>query len=178
MTTTIDLSSFFQTKSQANDFSARLATISEQTFQLDFNLEKSLMEQFGINKKDKFITLLRDNSISVDATKAIKDFITKLQETIATLTVVPISLAFEPKEQTLKALSEWFAINLKRQVLFDITVDRKLIAGAAITFNGKYKDFSIKAKFDETVTRILTKPTQIHAVPGPTQNTNNLHLGR
>ncbi len=175
-TTTIDLSHFFQTKLQANDFSARLGTIVEQTYHTDFNLEKALMEQFGIDKKDKFLTLLRENNVGID-TKSVKDFVTKVQGTITNLQGVPITLAFTPTEKTLQLLSDWFMINLKKQVLFDITVDRKLIAGAAITFNGKYRDFSIKAKFDETANRVLTQKTPTHAIATP-QPLNNLHLGR
>lgn len=174
----IDLSSFFQTKAQAADFSARLATVAEQMYYTTFNIEKSLMEQFGIVKKDALLTLLRDNNIGIDSTKAIKDFVTKMQETITALPVVPITLAFEPKEQTLKMLSEWFMINIKKQVLFDISVDRKLIAGAAITYNGKYNDFSIRGKVEETIKNIITKPQPIHAVPGPKQNTEDVHVGR
>lgn len=174
----IDLSSFFQTKAQAADFSARLAKVCEQIYYTNFNVEKALMEQFGVVKKDALLGLLRDNNIGVDSTKTIKEFFTKIQETVAGLPVVPITLAFEPKEQTLKMLSDWFMINLKKQVLFDISVDRKLIAGAAITYQGKYQDFSIKPKVTEIINRILTKPQPVHAVPGPTQKTEDMHMGR
>lgn len=174
----IDLSSFFQTKAQAADFAARLAGVTEKMYYTNFNVEKVLMEQFGVVKKDALLSVLRDNNISVDSTKTIKDFFTKIQETIAALPVVPISLAFEPKEQTLKMLSDWFMINLKKQVLFDISVDRKLIAGAAITYKGKFKDFSIKTKVTEIINQVITKPQPIHAVPGPTQKTVDVHIGR
>lgn len=175
---TIDLSSFFQTKAQSADFSARLAKVSEQIYYTNFNIEKALMQEFGIVKKDALIALLRDNNIGVDSTKAIKEFFVKIQETIKDLQVVPITLAFEPKEQTLKILAEWFILNVKKQVLFDITVDRKLIAGAAVTYNGKYKDFSIKAKVQEIITKIITQPAPVHAVRGPIQKTEDLHVGR
>lgn len=151
----IALSPFIQTKPQANDFSARLATIAEQTFQTNFNLEKALMTHFGIEKKDKFIALLRENNVGVDSLPALKTFLLTIQEQISNLSVLPITLAFEPKEQTLTTLSDWFFLNLKKQVLFDIHVDRKLVGGAAITFNGKYIDLSIKAQFDGIVKKIL-----------------------
>lgn len=174
----LDLSNFFQTKAQATDFSTRLATIAEQTYQTTFTVEKALAEQFGILKKDALLGLFRDNNVSIDSPKAIKDFIEKVQATIVDLPVVPLTLAFIPKEQTLKILSEWFLMQLKKQVLFDISVDHNLIAGAAITFNGKYKDFSIKAAFDKTVNNVLTQPTTTHALPNAAHNRDSLHLGR
>lgn len=174
----IDLSSFFQTRAQATDFSARIGNVIQQMYYTNFNIDHALMEQFGIVKKDQLLGLLRDNNIGVDSTKAIKEFFTTLQETITNLQAVPIVLAFEPKDQTMKMLSEWFMVNFKKQVLFDISVDRSLIAGAAITYNGKFKDFSIRSVVDAVITNVLTKPAPINAVRGPIQKTEDLHLGR
>ena len=123
----IDLSDLFNTRPQAVDFSARLTIILKKVFEKEFNPEKIFMEQFGIEKKDKFMTLLRDNNV---------------------LPVISLVLAFEPNEHTLQLFSRWFTLNTNKQVLFDIKVDKKLIAGAAILSNGKYLDFSIKPEFD------------------------------
>lgn len=152
---TLDLSYFFQTKSQANDFLARISTISDQTYTTNFDLEKSLMEQFGLEKKDKFIALLRDNQINSKSASELKAFLTTLQNKITSLPALSITIAFEPKAQTLKALSDWFVLNLHHQMLFEITVDPKMIAGATFTFNGKHMDFSIKPKFEKIVAAAL-----------------------
>lgn len=159
---TLDLSYFFQTKSQANDFLARLSTIADQTYTTNFNLEKALMEQFGIEKKDKFVALLRDNQITSESASELKAFLTTLQNKITSLPVLSITLAFEPKAQTLKALSDWFVLNMHQQMLFEITVDPQLIAGATFTFNGKHMDFSIKPKFE----KIVTSTVQQASPPG------------
>ncbi|MBI5122400.1 F0F1 ATP synthase subunit delta [Candidatus Roizmanbacteria bacterium] len=147
----MDFSDFFKTKTQANDFLAGLAKIAEMAYQTNFDLEKALMEQFGLGKKDKFLSFIRENNLDLQSASNIKAFLTKLQDEVTNLSIMPITLAFEPKEQTLKALSDWFQVNLKKQVLFEIAVDKKLIAGATITFKGKFKDFSIKEKFNEIV---------------------------
>lgn len=149
--TNLDLTFFFQTKRQADDFSNRIAAVSEQLYQTNFDLEKALNEQFGIQKKDRFLTILRENNIANDSIPAIKAFLTDMNKMIASLPVLTLTIAFEPNEQTLKSLSEWFIINLKKQVLFSISVDRSLIAGATLSYNGKYLDFSIRQKFDEIV---------------------------
>ena len=154
----LDLTDFFKTKTQANDFANRLSTIAEATYQTDFNLEKTLMDQIGIEKKDKLMALLRDNQVNIQSAATLKAFLDKLRESIATLPLVPLKLAFEPKEQTLKALTDWFMLNINKQVVFDISIDRSLIAGAAITYNGKFMDFSARAKFDQIVKKIIEKP--------------------
>lgn len=151
---TIDLSDLFHTKAQADDFSARLSEIEKKIFETNFNPETALLEHFGIKKKDIFMTLLRNNKVNPESRLAIKEFIEKIQQKISSLSVLSIILAFEPKEETLRALSSWFVLNTNKQVLFDISVDRALIAGAAIYSNGKYLDFSIRSTFFKAATEI------------------------
>jgi F0F1-type ATP synthase delta subunit len=151
----MDLTDFFSTKLQANDFSARLALISEQAYETGFDLEKALMEQFGLVKKDKFLTLLRDQQVNLQSAKDIKNFLEKIQKLISSIPILTLTLAFEPKESTMKALSDWFMLNLKRQFVFDFKVDSNIIAGAIINFNGKYLDFSIKPKFEQILASII-----------------------
>src|SRR5689334_13209685 len=99
---TLDLSEFFQTKAQAADFAARLATISESIYQSSFNFEKALIEQFGMDKKDKFMTIIRSNNVSIGSVDALKAFLTKLQEDVAKIPLLPLTIAFEPRDKTLK----------------------------------------------------------------------------
>ncbi|HSW47659.1 MAG TPA: hypothetical protein VLG67_01120 [Candidatus Saccharimonadales bacterium] len=153
----IDFSDFFQTKSGASDFTNRLFIVAEDVFKSDFDLEKTLMSQLGIQKKDKLMNILRDANVPIESQSALKDFLTKLIEHITSLPVFSLKLAFEPQEQTLKKISEWFIVNAKKQVLLDITIDRNLIAGASISFNGEYKNFSIKPKFEAVLNEILIK---------------------
>ena len=75
---TIDLSDLFNTRAQAEDFSARLAIILKQAFATGFNPEKALLEQFGISKKEAFMTMLRNNNINPESRLAIKEFIEKM----------------------------------------------------------------------------------------------------
>ena len=157
---TLDLSAFFQTKAQANDFSARLSQISEKLYNTNFNLEKMLTDQLGIKKKDAFMSLLRQNKIDVKANSVLKTFFSSITEDIATLPVLSLTLAFEPKEKTLQKLSEWFVLNLNRQTVFDISVDPELIGGASISFKGKHMDFSISPAFDEIINDVLNSKSK------------------
>ena len=153
----LDLSAFFQTKAQSADFSSRLAALSEKIYETNFNLEKSLMEQFGLKKKDEFMKILRDQNVSIETNTELKKFLTDMQKDISALPVLSLTLAFEPKEKTLKALSEWFVLNIKKQLLLEINVDPQLIAGASISFNGKDSDYSIREKFDTIMQKTINK---------------------
>lgn len=171
---TIDLSAFFITKAQAIDFASRLGAVTEKIFQTDFNFEKSFAEQFGVQKKDKFLSLLRTHNITMESHTALKDFLQKIQEVISSLSVVSLVIAFEPSESSLMAISQWFVMNTSKQVLLDITVDPSLIAGAAINYNGRHADFSIKPAFTKLVTEMLSPPHQA-ATPQPTTQPAQQH---
>jgi F0F1-type ATP synthase delta subunit len=178
---TIDVSTFCKTKSEANDFMKRLAIISEKIYETNFQLDKVALELFGIQKKDRFLLLLRDNNVPSESASLLKEFLTKLQDTIAKLPVLSLTIAFEPKEETLQAFSEWFLINTKKQVLFNVVVDPCLIAGATISFNGKHGNFSIKESFDRIVGNVLTPKEPPLAQTTPLiqqQPAEELHLGR
>ena len=73
----LDLSAFFKTKLQAHDFTSRLSLIMSKVYSNDFSIEKELQEQLGIEKKDKFIILLRDHNISLHSPAPLKGFLEK-----------------------------------------------------------------------------------------------------
>ncbi len=52
-------------------------------------------------------------------------------------------------------------------MLFDITVDPKLIAGVAIYYNSRYFDFSIKPIFDRILKEVVTGKPTTPAAPKP-----------
>ncbi len=152
----IDLSDFFKTKASALDFSVRLSRIIDKVYTTNFDLEAVLSEEFGLQKKDKFLTLLSNNQVDIKSNTDLSNFLNSIQGLISEISVVSMNLAFEPKESTLKALSDWFVVNTNRQVLFDLHVDRSLIAGPTFSLKGKYFDYSIKSKFDQIIADVLT----------------------
>jgi F0F1-type ATP synthase delta subunit len=179
----IDLSSFFHTRDQANDFSIRLSTISEKIYQNNFDLDKTLSEQFGLKKKDALIAFLRTNKVNAQSPSELNSFFNTLIDKISELPVLSISIAFNPTEETLRMLSEWFLLNRKSQVLFEIIVNPDLIAGCTISFNGKYIDYSIKPMFKQIVKDVMVNKnnpkTDIPSAPlVEHQSTEHITVGR
>lgn len=152
-----DLSAFFSTKSEANDYMTRIAQLSERVYNTDFDLEKELAEKLGLNKKEKFMILLRDNNISTSSNSALKAFFEKIIAVTTSLPVLSVTIAFEPRDTTLKKLSDWFILNFKSQALFELKVDKNIIGGAVIDFKGKHGDFTIKTRFDQITQRLISR---------------------
>ena len=103
---------------------------------------------------------LRDNKIKNSSNDELKKFLQNLQNDIRRIPVLTLNIAFEPNETTLKALIQWFLFTLNKQVLIDFIIDKKIIAGASINFNGKFKDYSVKTLFDNIIIQKLN-PTSL-----------------
>lgn len=170
----MDLSGFFVTKSQASDFSRGLSSIIDKMYETNFNLENAFAQQFGIDKRDRFIELLHENS---HKNISLKDYLTSFIEQIKIMPILDITIAYEPNSETLKAISQWFIISYNKQVLINIKVDRNLIAGAAINYQGKYRDYSYKNLFDEIAKKELFPPTSSN-VQKIHQQTEFISIGR
>ena len=165
----LELTNFFKTKAQANDFSTRLAVVIQRLYENDFGIESALTDIFGIQKKDSFMALLRAHNVTIDRVDALKIFLIKVQDAIAKLPVLDITVAFEPHQKNLQAVSDWFLINLKKQILLNVTVDRHIIGGAKISYQGKYIDASIKPIYDALVMPPPPPATQPEKVVPQTQ---------
>jgi F0F1-type ATP synthase delta subunit len=140
----LDLSVFFKTKPEASDFSIRMSTVAELIYRTDFNLDRVLTEKLGVVKKDQMKSLLRDSEVNTSSNTALLEFFTKITEKIKAMPVMTITCAIEPPPQTLQAMADWLLQNAGKQILFEIKIDPGIVGGLTISYNGKYKDYSVK----------------------------------
>lgn len=171
----LDLSDFFITKSQANDFAIRLNTIVEQMYTTNFNLEQAIHTQFGIQQSDIFLKLLREHKLQNGSLQDIQIFLNKIQEILKNLSVVSLTLAFEPSDEVLKSLTQWCALNLQKQVVLDVQIDPHIIAGVKINYNGRFKDYSVTSIFNTLVSNMLHTPSKQSILH---QNAQLITIGR
>jgi F0F1-type ATP synthase delta subunit len=174
----LNLTPFFTTKSQANEFAIRLNSFSESVYNTQFSLEKASMQYFGMKKSEAFLRLLHDNDVSPDSAAAIKTFVAKMQDAIKTAPLLTVTLAFEPSEKVLRTLSDWFVMNLKKQFLLDIQIDPTIIAGALIRYKGQYLDVSSKPLIERIVQENLAPRPKQETHTEIQQTPEHFHMGR
>lgn len=66
--------------------------------------------------------------------------------------VLNLTVAYEPNLANLTKIWQWANVNLGSNVVLDIDCDFRLIAGAIVTWKGKYRDYSFQ--FDQAYERI------------------------
>lgn len=76
----------------------------------------------------------------------IKVVLSRAYRTICALPILQLTLAFEPSEVVIGNISRWARQNLADGVLLDLSLDRSVLGGAIIMYQGKFYDFTLRKK--------------------------------
>lgn len=139
----ISLLSVIKTKEDKLSFLAQLNNLNQLFYSQGKDIQ-SFMEVLPYRKKEKLLSLAKEQGIDMHNNQAIQSFIMQIMQLLQKSKEVNLTIAFEPSEEIITKLSTWFVVNLKKAVILDITVDPTLIGGIIIGYNGFYKDISLK----------------------------------
>lgn len=81
----------------------------------------------------------------------------QLEGQIKALTPLVVYLAFEPKQEQIEVIGQWFKKNLAKLPVFEIKIDPGLLGGVALVNGGVYKDYSLKSRMQEQGETILAE---------------------
>ncbi len=108
-------------------------------------LEKSLSPE----KKEVIINYLENEHVDIKNPVLIQESLLKLKKEGDKIPVVNLTLAFEPTQSILKNMSLWFLRRIQKKVVLNITLERTVLGGAFISYDGKYKDYTIQTKLNK-----------------------------
>jgi hypothetical protein len=90
-----------------------------------------------------------------------------LKTELSRFKILKISMAFEPREKTISRLFLWVQQNLGDGVVIDFQRDPSLLAGAQISYEGRYFDNSLSkvyetkfAQIEDKIRKSLAEPLQ------------------
>lgn len=78
-----------------------------------------------------------------------------LEKTLPQIPLVTLYLAFEPGETEIAQIGTYLRANFKNIQLFEIKYNPDLIGGAALSYKGTYRDYSLRKKIDDQKQQIL-----------------------
>lgn len=94
-----------------------------------------------------------------------------LEEKVAQLRELKLTLSFQPTEEFVDELNAWVIEHLGAGIILDIKVDQKILGGAIITYEGKYRDYSLAKRFDKSFyarkKEIMPFPSQVAELSSP-----------
>lgn len=113
------------------------------------------ISQEGLEEDFIFLEKIAGELIKSISAENVNESFKLLEDAISHAKIILIYLPFEAPEQEINKLGSWFKQNLGPTSLIEINYDPGLIGGCALSFNGMYKDYSLRARINENKKQIL-----------------------
>ena len=150
--TTINPNSFqayIRTTEDATNFLSILGTLNNEVFKKNTTLDEILEQDVSYQKGLTIKKIAATHKVDLQNRAEVPAFITKLTESINELPTVHLTLAFAPRRQLITVMSQWFMVNFQQVVLLDIKVDKSIMGGSIVEFNGKRQDYSLRKQVED-----------------------------
>lgn len=128
-------------------------------------IEEIMQKLLSPEKKESLLDYLEKSNIDMKNPVMIQEELLKIKKLGNNLPVVHLTLAFEPTTLILKNINLWFLRRLQKKVLLDIVLERIVLGGAFISYDGLYKDYTLKTKIDAYFDKKMNMNDQITKTP-------------
>jgi F0F1-type ATP synthase delta subunit len=95
--------------------------------------------------------------ISGKTNEEIIEILKILRERLNEITVIKLTIAFEPNRDFVMRLKKWFLVNYGEEVLLEINYANNLLAGVIVEHKGKYVNMSLSKHIEKTLSNINLK---------------------
>ena len=145
-----DILGYIKTLDQLEDFSLVIDTALSGLFKVkNKNIEEILDKTVGKSTADTLRKLIEKNKIDPSNFSSLDKLLNDLKEDLKKMKILKISLAIDPSQEQIDHIFDWVKENLGKGIILDIDKDESILGGAVISFNGQYKDFSLKRTLEE-----------------------------
>jgi len=102
-----------------------------------------LKEKLPFDIADIILEAAKIEKIDLDDSAQAEKFYSEIENNFKNLPTVDITLAFSPTYEQLKKISSWWRKNFNPEILINLKIDKKLVAGAVIGYGGNLKDYTL-----------------------------------
>ena len=145
-----DILGYIKTVDQLEDFSLEIDTVLSGLFKArNKNIDEVLDKTVGKSTADTLRKIIKKNKIDSFDYSSLDKLLNNLKEDLKKIKVLKISLAIDPSKEQIEHIFNWVKENLGEGIILDIDKDESILGGAVISFNGQYKDFSLKRALEK-----------------------------
>jgi len=145
-----DILEYIKTIDQLEDFSLEIDTVLSGLFKTgNKNIDEVLGKTVGESTADTLRKIIKKNKIDSLDYSSLDKLLNNLKEELKKIKVLKISLAIDPSKEQIEHIFNWVKENLGEGIILDIDKDESMLGGAVISFNGQYKDFSLKRALEK-----------------------------
>jgi F0F1-type ATP synthase delta subunit len=103
-------------------------------------IDDGLRKEIEKLEKEKIIPSLPEEQVS---------FFENFKNFLYQIPKARLEIAFEPSEEFIKKIEQWFKENLGKKIILDFTLNPKMVGGLKIEFQGKWKDYSLEKEIEK-----------------------------
>jgi F0F1-type ATP synthase delta subunit len=100
---------------------------------------------------DAILDIAKHENIELGQPAGAKIFYQELIDVLKALPLLELKLAFTPTYDQLKEITSWWRDLTQVYVLLDIVIDKHVLAGAVIGFEGNMQDFTLNKYLSNTL---------------------------
>lgn len=139
-----------KTREQLEEFSLEIDNILSNLFKVkNRNIEEVLGKTVGQRTIQIIKKLLQENKIDSSDYDSLDKLLNSIKQDLKKIRILKMSLAIDPTNEIVDHLFNWVKKNLGEGIILDIDRDETILGGAIISFDGRYKDFSLKRNLEE-----------------------------
>jgi F0F1-type ATP synthase delta subunit len=143
-----DLIALLSTDEEVFQLVDQLEAAEKDLYKNDATVESVLSSRVSSRFFSSLQEIFRQFGGDVSKKESMSKVFSAIISEIQHLPVIHLTLAFDPTPLLLHDISQWLRQNVAADCILDITIDRKIIGGFLMDYNGKYWDFSIRSSFE------------------------------
>src|SRR3989338_487144 len=139
-----------KTVGELEDFVLEIDTILGSLYKGENKTTDEILgKKVGKSTAVKIKKLIEKNKINTFDYPAVEKLLSGLKECLKQSKTLKMSLAIDPSQETIGHIFNWVLENMGDGIVLDIDRDESILGGAVISFNGLYKDFSLRRALEE-----------------------------
>lgn len=142
-----DLLSLIKTTLEAQHALQEIDILMTHLYRIESGAPDEILAKYVSH--DFAVSLIRSfkrNNVSWQEQEQTKDFLFGLKKSIEALKVLKLTLAFKPASHMVLLFSGRVRAELGQYILLDFSYDPSIMGGAIISFQGVYKNFTLKKR--------------------------------
>lgn len=140
-----------KTREQLEEFSSEIDNILSSLFKVkNKNIEEILNNTVGQKTLEIVKKLVQENKIDSSDYNSLDKLLNGIKQDFKKIRILKMSLAIDPTSEIIDHLFDWVKKNLGEGIILDIDKNETILGGAVISFDGMYKDLSLKRTLEET----------------------------
>ena len=140
--------SLIKTKDNLNMVLSDIESFSKDIFKEGSTDRTELLKAYDI-LFSSLLTEVLDCDINKISNDDLLENLNELRAELSQLETLSLTIAFTPSQNFIDSLYSWIVENLGSKVIIDFKNSQKVIGGALISYQGKYKDYSVDKKLGE-----------------------------